>query len=169
MADQQHNDEDSRYLTLAEIMPPEKANFSGNIHGGYLLEYLDRVAYTCAARYSRQYVVTLAVNQVLFKQPIHVGELVTCLAAVNYVGTSSMEIGIKVLAENLQTGICRHTNSCFFTMVCLDEQHRPAAAPALVLRTEDENRRWQEAKLRRQLAKEYQQKHVLNKQQPKDL
>ena len=80
--------DDRRSLTMSEVMTPEKSNFAGNIHGGYLLQMLDKVAYACAARYSGHYVVTLSVDQVLFKQPIHVGELVTCLANINFVGRS---------------------------------------------------------------------------------
>ena len=111
--------DDRRTLTMSEVMTPEKANFAGNIHGGHLLQLLDKVAYACAARYSGHYVVTLSVDQVIFKQPIHVGELVTCHANINYVGRTSMEVGIKVTAENLETGETRHTNSCYFNMVAL--------------------------------------------------
>lgn len=155
-----HDDpDDRRYLTMAEVMTPEKANFAGNVHGGYILEFLDRVAYACAARYSGLYVVTLSVDQVIFKQAIHVGELITCKAAVNYVGRSSMEIGIKIVAENLTTAEKRHTNSCFFTMVALDEHHKPAQVTALQLNTADEKRRYAQAQIRRQMQKEYQQQH----------
>ena len=80
-------------LEMTVLMTPDMANFSGNVHGGTLLKFLDQVAYACASRYAGQYVVTLSVDQVLFRQPIHVGELVTFLAAVNHTGSSSMEIG----------------------------------------------------------------------------
>src|SRR5690606_30635477 len=107
-------------LTMTVLMTPDKANFSGNVHGGTLLQYLDEVAYACASRYAGGYVVTLSVDQVIFRQPIHVGELVTFLASVNYTGHSSMEIGIKVITENIHQRSVRHTNSCFFTMVAVD-------------------------------------------------
>ena len=93
------------------------ANFIGNVHGGDLLKMLDQVAYACASRYSGSYVVTLSVDQVMFREPIYVGELVTFAASINYVGRTSMEIGIRVEAENVQARTIRHTNSCYFTMV----------------------------------------------------
>ena len=120
----------SRELTMTVLMAPDMANFSGNVHGGSILKLLDQVAYACASRYAGHYVVTLSVDQVMFKQPIHVGELVTFMAAVNYVGTSSMEIGIKVVAENIHTRIVRQTNSCYFTMVAVDEQRKPVQIPS---------------------------------------
>jgi acyl-CoA hydrolase len=98
---------------MTVLMTPDTANFSGNVHGGTILKLLDQVAYACASRYAGRYVVTLNVDQVIFRQPIHVGELVTFLASVNHTGTSSMEIGIKVIAEEIRTRELRHVNSCF--------------------------------------------------------
>ncbi|AKN28589.1 cytosolic long-chain acyl-CoA thioester hydrolase family protein [Stutzerimonas stutzeri] len=118
-------------LTMTVLMTPDKANFSGNVHGGTLLKYLDEVAYACASRYAGQYVVTLSVDQVVFRQPVHVGELVTFLASVNYTGTTSMEIGIKVVTEDIRSKTVRHTNSCFFTMVALGEDGKPVPVPPL--------------------------------------
>src|SRR6476620_5239989 len=100
-------------LTMTVLMTPEMVNFSGKVHGGAILKLLDQVAYACASRYCGQYVVTLSVDQVFFRQPIHVGELVTFLAAVNYTGTSSMEIGIKVIAEEPRKRVQRHAMSSF--------------------------------------------------------
>ena len=142
-------------LTMTVLMTPDMANFSGNVHGGTILKFLDQVAYACASRYARRYVVTLSVDQVMFRQPIHVGELVTFLAAVNYTGTSSMEVGIKVMAENIRTQALRHANSCFFTMVALDDDRRPVAVPVLVPKTAAEKRRFATAELRRVLRSEY--------------
>ena len=139
---------------MTVLMTPDMANFSGNVHGGTILKFLDQVAYACAARYAGRYVVTLSVDQVMFRQPIHVGELVTFLASVNHTGTSSMEIGIKVIAENIRTQVVRHANSCFFTMVAVDDQGKPVAVPALQPGTDDERRRWVNAKARRQLRAE---------------
>src|SRR5450830_1451477 len=107
-------------LTMTVLMTPDMANFSGNVHGGTILKYLDSVAYACASRYSGSYVVTLSVDQVMFLQPIHVGELVTFLASINYTGTTSMEVGIRVVTENIQQRLVRHANSCYFTMVAVD-------------------------------------------------
>lgn len=119
-----------RELCMTVLMTPDMANFAGNVHGGAILRLLDQVAYACASRYAGCYVVTLSVDQVTFREPIHVGELVSFLAMVNYVGTSSMEVGIKVVAENIQTQTVRHANSCFFTMVAVDEARNPIRAPS---------------------------------------
>ena len=110
---------------MTVLMTPDMANFSGNVHGGHILKLLDQVAYACASRYAKGYVVTLSVDQVVFRQPIHVGELVTFLASINYTGTTSMEVGIKVVTENIQSQVVRHANSCFFTMVAVNEEGRP--------------------------------------------
>lgn len=141
-------------LTMTVLMTPDKANFSGNVHGGTLLKYLDEVAYACASRYAGQYVVTLSVDQVTFRQPVHVGELVTFLASVNYTGTTSMEIGIKVITEDIRSKSVRHTNSCFFTMVAVDEHGQPIPVPALQPQSADEKRRFAQAQQRRQLRQE---------------
>jgi acyl-CoA hydrolase len=142
-------------LTMTVLMTPDMANFAGNVHGGTILKYLDQVAYACASRYAARYVVTLSVDQVMFRQPIHVGELVTFLAAVNHTGTSSMEIGIKVLAENIRARTVRHANSCFFTMVAVDDARKPVAVPPLVPVTPDERRRHAAAEMRKQLRQEF--------------
>ena len=136
---------------MTVLMTPDMANFTGNVHGGTILKLLDQVAYACAARYAGRYVVTLSVDQVNFLQPIHVGELVTFMAAVNYVGTTSMEIGIKVVAEDIRSKIVRHANSCFFTMVAMDDDRKPVAVPPLAPSTPDELRRHEAAKLRKQI------------------
>jgi len=141
-------------LRMTVLMTPDMANFSGNVHGGTILKLLDQVAYACAARWAGCYVVTLSVDQVTFRQPIHVGELVTFLASVNFTGTSSMEIGIKVVAENIRTQVVRHAQSCFFTMVAVDDQSRPTAVTPLIPNTPDEKRRFEAARLRRQLRQE---------------
>src|SRR4029453_3131844 len=122
-------------LTMTVLMTPDTANFAGNVHGGTILKLLDQVAYACASRYAGRYVVTLSVDQVMFREPIHVGELVTFLASVNYTGTTSMKMGIKVMAENIQTRTMRHANSCFFTMVAMDEARRPVPVTPLELLT----------------------------------
>ena len=141
-------------LSMTVLMTPDMANFSGNVHGGTLLKYLDEVAYACASRYAGCYVVTLSVDQVTFKEPIHVGELVTFRARVNHTGRTSMEIGIKVEAENIRRATRRHTNSCYFTMVAVDERGHPV--PVTPLEPEDEaaRRRWHEAEVRREMRHE---------------
>ncbi|HNX70424.1 acyl-CoA thioesterase [Rivihabitans pingtungensis] len=148
----------TRFLSMTVLMTPDMANFSGNVHGGAILKLLDQVAYACASRYAGQYVVTLSVDQVTFKQPIHVGELVTFLAAVNHVGRTSMEIGIKVVAENIHSRVSRHTNSCYFSMVAVDEQGKPVEVPRFEPANEEERARFTKAErrkaLRRALAEE---------------
>ncbi|BAU77352.1 acyl-CoA thioesterase [Metapseudomonas furukawaii] len=146
-------------LSMTVLMTPDMANFSGNVHGGTLLKYLDEVAYACASRYAGRYVVTLSVDQVIFREPIHVGELVTFLASVNYTGNTSMEVGIKVVTENIRERSVRHTNSCFFTMVALDDERRPAQVPPLEPTTPDEKRRFAQAKQRRQIRQELEKRY----------
>jgi len=142
-------------LTMTVLMTPDMANFSGKVHGGSILKLLDQVAYACASRYAGRYVVTMSVDQVVFRQPIQVGELVTFMASVNHTGTSSMEIGIKVVTEDIRSQTVRHANSCFFTMVAVDDDGRPAAVPRLEPVTADERRRHAAAIVRRQLRAEF--------------
>lgn len=141
-------------LSMTVLMTPDTANFSGNVHGGNILKLLDQVAYACASRYAGRYVVTLSVDQVMFRQPIHVGELVTFLSSVNHTGSSSMEIGIKVIAENIQNRVVRHVNSCFFTMVAMDDDRKPALVPPLEPTTPDEIRRHAAAIVRKDMRRE---------------
>ena len=145
-------------LSMTVLMTPDTANFSGNVHGGTILKLLDQVAFACASRYAGRYVVTLSVDQVMFRQPIHVGELVTFLSSVNHTGSSSMEIGIKVIAENIQKRVVRHVNSCFFTMVAVDEDKKPAHVIPLQPATPDELRRHAAAELRKQMRREMEQR-----------
>lgn len=145
-------------LTMTVLMTPDMANFSGNVHGGTILKFLDQVAYACASRYAGRYVVTLSVDQVMFLQPIHVGELVTFLASVNATGKSSMEVGIKVVAENIQTQVLRHANSCFFTMVAVDDARKPVPVRPLEPVTADQKRRHAAAQVRKQLRHDFGQR-----------
>ncbi|MFT4531521.1 MAG: acyl-CoA hydrolase [Thalassolituus oleivorans] len=135
---------------MTELVTPGMANFSGNMHGGELLKLLDKVAYTCAMRFSGQYAVTLSVDNVLFKQPIHIGEMITCLATINYTGRTSMEIGIKVIAEDIRRKTVKHTHTCYFTMVAMDENNQPTPVPELELKDETQIRRYNKAVKRRQ-------------------
>ena len=149
----------SAQLTMSVLMTPDLANFSGNVHGGALLKLLDEVAYACASRYAGRYVVTLSVDQVTFREPIHVGELVTFLASVNYTGRSSMEVGIKVVTEAVRDRTVRHTNSCFFTMVALDDEGRTVPVPPREPRTAEEKRRFDQGFQRRQIRQELEQRY----------
>lgn len=158
MNDSQHQ------VSMTILMTPDMANFSGNVHGGTILKYLDQVAYACASRYAGRYVVTLSVDQVVFRQAIHVGELVTFYAAVNYTGRTSMEIGIKVVTEDIREKTVRHTNSCYFTMVAVDDAGAPAEVPPLEPLTVEEHKRFESAKLRRELRQEMERRHQLIKE-----
>lgn len=146
---------DPSQLEMVVLMTPDMANFSGKVHGGALLSLLDRVAYSCASRFSQQYAVTLSVDQVVFRQPIHVGELVTFRSSVNFAGRTSMEIGIRVEAENIRSGKRRHTNSCYFTMVAVDAEGKPIPVPELKTNTPDKQRRLRAAEHRRELRREF--------------
>jgi len=141
----------SHQLTMTVLMTPDTANFAGNVHGGTLLKLLDQVAYACASRYAGRYVVTLSVDQVMFRQPVHVGELVTLLASVNHTGRTSMEVGIKVLAEDIRTQAARHVNSCFFTMVAVDDARKPVVVPPWRPSSPDERRRHAAALVRKDM------------------
>ena len=151
-------------LSMTVLMTPDMANFTGNVHGGTILKFLDQVAYACASRYAGMYVVTLSVDRVSFREPIKVGELVSFLASVNYTGSSSMEVGIKVVSENIHEGVMRHTNSCFFTMVAMGKDGKPSAVPPLDPDTPETRRRFDAAKLRKQIRLELEKNYLKAKE-----
>jgi len=124
-------------------MLPSHTNFSGKIHGSYILFLLDQIAFACASKFSGNYCVTASVDTVNFLKPIEVGELVTMKASVNYAGTSSMIVGIRVEAENIQTGTIKHCNSSYFTMVSKDKDGKNAPVPGLLLTNLKEVSRFQ--------------------------
>ena len=131
--------------TITELMIPSYANFGGKIHGGILLSLMDKVAYACASKHAGAYCVTVSVDRVEFMKPVEVGELVSLHASVNYVGRSSMIVGIRVEAQQVKTGSIRHTNSCYFTMVAKDDEDNPAEVPKLILQNPEEVKRFIEA------------------------
>lgn len=133
-------------ITLSQLMLPSHSNFSGKIHGGYLLSLMDQIAFACGSKFSGKYCVTASVDRVDFLNPIEVGELVTLNASVNYVGTSSMVVGIRVEAQNIQTGQIKHCNSSYFTMIAKDNQTgQPVAVPRLLLQSKEEVMRYLKA------------------------
>ena len=144
--------EKSLHMTI--LMTPDMANFSGNVHGGSILKLLDQVAYACAARYCKNYVVTISLDQVTFKEPIKVGQLVTFRAHVNYVGNSSLEVGVKVFSEDLHNKTIRHTNSCYVNMVAMGDDGKPTSAPPLELEDEFEKKLYEAAVMRKELREE---------------
>lgn len=129
-------------VTMNELMIPAYANFGGKIHGGILLSLMDKIAYACAYKHADNYCVTVSVDGVEFLEPVEVGEMVSMLASVNYVGRSSMVVGIKVISENFKTKIVKHTNSSYFTMVAKDDEGKPAQVPALILESTEQIRRF---------------------------
>jgi uncharacterized protein (TIGR00369 family) len=131
--------------TITELMIPSYANFGGKIHGGILLSLMDKVAYACASKHAGSYCVTVSVDKVEFLQPVEVGELVSLFASVNYVGRSSMIVGIRVEAQNVKFGTIKHTNSSYFTMVAKDDSNVPTEVPPLILQNEEEAKRFIEA------------------------
>ncbi|AHM60593.1 thioesterase superfamily protein [Flammeovirgaceae bacterium 311] len=137
--------------TLTELMIPSYANFGGKIHGGILLSLMDKVAYACASKHSGAYCVTVSVDNVDFMQPVEVGELISLNASVNYVGKSSMVVGIRVTAENVKERFVKHTNTSYFTMVAKDEEGHPFQVPPLLLETQQDVRRFIEARERRRI------------------
>jgi uncharacterized protein (TIGR00369 family) len=128
--------------TITELMIPAYANFGGKIHGGILLSLMDKVAYACGSKHAGAYCVTVSVDKVEFLQPVDVGELVSMHASVNYVGRSSMIVGIRVEAQNVKLGTIKHTNSSYFTMVAKGDDDKPATVPTLVLESREEVRRF---------------------------
>ncbi len=148
---------DPRQLSMSVLMTPDMSNFRGNVHGGLLLGYMDQVAYTCASRYARTYAVTLSVDGVVFRQPVHIGELVTFKASVNYTGRTSLEVGIRVTTEDIVAGTVRHTNSSYFTMVAMGDDGKPTPVPAWVPQNPVDQRRHAAARRRRDLRRQLEQ------------
>ncbi len=144
----------SSHISISQLMLPSHTNFSGKIHGGFILSLLDQIAFACASKFSGNYCVTASVDTVNFLKPIEVGELVTMKASVNYVGKSSMIIGIRVEAENIQTGVIKHCNSSYFTMVSKDKKGNNSLVPGLILKTLKDVSRFENAVRQLSLKKE---------------
>lgn len=140
---------------LAELMIPSYSNFGGKIHGGHILSLMDKVAYVCAVKHAEAYCVTASIETVDFLASVEVGEMVSLYASVNYVGRSSLVVGIKVMAENIKTKIVKHTNTSYFTMVAMDDEHKPTEVPGLLLQNQQEVRRFFEALHKKELKKYY--------------
>lgn len=128
--------------TITELMVPAYANFGGKIHGGILLSLMDKVAYACSTKHAGTYCVTVSVDHVEFLAPVEVGELVSMHGSVNYVGCTSLVVGIRVEALNVRTNVTKHTNSSFFTMVAKDERERPTEVPKLILESTEDVKRF---------------------------
>ena len=129
-------------VIMTQLMLPSHSNFSGKIHGGYVLNLMDQIAFACASKHSGQYCVTASVNRVDFLNPIEVGELLTLKAMVNFTGRTSMVVGLRVESENIQTGVKKHCNSSYFTMVAKDANGKSVPVPGLILNTKESVRRF---------------------------
>lgn len=129
-------------VVLSVLMQPSHSNFGGKIHGGYILSLMDQIAFACASKHSGAYCVTASVDTVDFRNPIEIGELVTMKASINYVGRTSMVVGIRVEAENIQNGFVKHCNSSYFTMVAKDETGSTTNVPGLILKSEIDVKRF---------------------------
>jgi acyl-CoA hydrolase len=136
---------------MAQLMTPEDANPAGNVHGGVIMKIIDNAGGTVAARHARTNVVTASIDRLSFHNPVHIGDLVTFKASINSVGKSSMEVGVRVEAENLITGAVRHTASAYLTYVALGPDSRPVDVPPLIFENESEKRRAREADARKNM------------------
>ncbi|HEY8739942.1 MAG TPA: acyl-CoA thioesterase [Candidatus Dormibacteraeota bacterium] len=137
-------------VTMSVQMNPGDANPSGDVHGGTVMKLVDTAAGICAVRHCRSRVVTATVDSMTFLHPVHVGDLVTCFASVNDVGTTSLEIGVRVESEEVRSGQKRHTSTAYLVFVALDERRKPTAVPPLIVETDDEKRRQEHARIRRE-------------------
>lgn len=133
--------EDSEII-LSELMLPSHSNFSGKIHGGFILSLMDKAAFSSASKFCGQYCVTASVNRVDFLNPIEVGELVTLKSRINYVGNSSMVVGIRVESQNIQTGEIKHCNSSYFTMIAKNLEGKTVKVPGLIIKDMNGLRRY---------------------------
>ena len=136
---------DESRISISELMQPSHSNFNGKIHGGYILNLMDQIAFACASKHSETYCVTASVDTVDFLKPIEIGELVTMKASINYVGNTSMVVGIRVVAENIRTGKVKHCNSSYFTMVAKNDDGNSVEVPGLVLNDKQEVKRFLKA------------------------
>lgn len=136
--------------TMTELMVPAYANFGGKVHGGTILSLMDKVAYVCSSKHAGTYCVTVSVDAVDFISPVEVGALVSLHASVNYVGRTSLIIGIKAVAEDLMNRTESHTNTSYFTMVAMGEDGKPAQVPGLILENHEDVRRFIKSKIKKE-------------------
>jgi uncharacterized protein (TIGR00369 family) len=137
-------------VIMSQLMNPQDANIAGNVHGGVIMRLIDNAGGVAAFRHARANVVTASIDRLDFHNPVFIGDFVTLKAGVNFVGKTSLEVGVRVEAENLQTGVKRHTASAYLTFVALDSNGRPLPLSGLLLETDEEKRRNQEAQYRRE-------------------
>jgi acyl-CoA hydrolase len=136
-------------LISSHLMMPQDANIQGNVYGGTIMKLMDEIAGVVATRHCRKNVVTASVDSMSFLKPVYIGNLLIMKAAVNYVGTTSLEVGIRIEAEDMRTGVVLHTGSSYMSFVALDNFGKPAMVPKIIPMTEAERRRNRAAKIRR--------------------
>ena len=149
-------------VSITELMLPSHSNFGGKVHGGHILNLMDQIAFACASKHSQSYCVTASVNRVDFLNPIDVGELVTLKASINYTGKTSMVVGVRVESENVTTGMVKHCNSSYFTMVAKGRDGKNKTVPGLILKTKQDIRRFARSKERKQSAFQRDSKYESN-------
>jgi len=137
-------------VTISQLMHPEHANLLGNIHGGWIMKLVDEAGALACMRHAQRKVVTVAIDSMVFRQPIRIGDLIIINAEVSYVGRTSLEAEVQVLAENPITGEQTHTNTAYLVYVALDDDGRPTSVPGLIAETEDEKRRMGKAQERQE-------------------
>jgi acyl-CoA hydrolase len=137
-------------LETAHLMMPQDANIQGNVYGGTIMKLMDEVAGSVAALHARKNVVTASVDQMNFYEPVYIGNLLILKSSVNFVGKTSMEVGVRIEARDLKSGQVVHTGSSYLTFVALDQSGNPTEIPEITPETEDEKRRFNEAKQRRE-------------------
>ncbi|GAB5472769.1 MAG: acyl-CoA thioesterase [Maribacter sp.] len=140
------------HISITELMLPSHSNFGGKVHGGYILNLMDQIAFACASKHSQRYCVTASVNRVDFLQPVEVGELVTLKASINYTGRTSMVVGVRVESQNITSGKKKHCNSSYFTMVAKDEDGKSTPVPGLIIENKQGLRRFSRSKNRKEEA-----------------
>lgn len=155
-------------LAMTQLMLPSHSNFSGFIHGGYVLSLMDQVAFACASKHSGHYCVTASVNKVDFLNPIEVGDLLTLKASINYTGRTSMVVGLRVESENIKTGVIKHCNSSYFTMVAKDNTGKSVPVPGLILNSEESIRRFARSISRQKQAKQRRESFDVSEFKPKE-
>jgi uncharacterized protein (TIGR00369 family) len=155
-------------VNLSVLMQPSHSNFGGKIHGGYILSLMDQIAFACASKHSGAYCVTASVDTVDFLAPIEIGELVTMKASINYVGRSSMVVGIRVESENIQSGFVKHCNSSYFTMVAKNEEGDTVPVPGLILKTDEDVRRFLRSVRRREVTRQNRERYKDTRQLSED-
>ncbi|HET8839627.1 MAG TPA: acyl-CoA thioesterase [Flavobacteriaceae bacterium] len=133
---------DDSQISISQLMLPSHSNFNGKIHGGFILSLLDQIAFACASKHSGEYCVTASVDTVDFLKPVEIGELVTMKASINFVGKSSMVVGVRVEAQNIQTGKVKHCNSSYFTLVAKNNHGKNMEVPGLILKSDEDIRRF---------------------------